>query len=202
MSELERIERRSGRGIVVRGNDIDTDQIIPGRFLRSISFVGLEEHVFADVRRTPDGVLKGHPFDQEHFEGASILVVNHNFGCGSSREHAPQALMRWGIRAIVGESFAEIFFGNCIALGIPAVTGSPGEIAALMDMIELDPSHQISLDLESLTVTSRAGTIRIQIPDGARSQLMDGTWDAMRTLLVAQDEIDDVAARLPYIRGF
>jgi 3-isopropylmalate/(R)-2-methylmalate dehydratase small subunit len=202
LSELESIERRTGRGIVVRGNDIDTDQIIPGRFLRSITFVGLEEHVFADVRRTPDGVLKGHPFDQDHFEGASILVVNRNFGCGSSREHAPQALMRWGIRAIVGESFAEIFFGNCVALGIPAVTGSPGEIAALMDAIELDPSHAISLDLENMTVTSRAGTIRIQMPDGARTQLTDGTWDAMRTLLAAADDIDAVAARLPYVRGF
>jgi 3-isopropylmalate/(R)-2-methylmalate dehydratase small subunit len=202
MSEPESIERRKGRGIVVRGNDIDTDQIIPGRFLRSITFVGLEEHVFADVRRTPDGVLKGHPFDQEHFEGASILVVNRNFGCGSSREHAPQALMRWGIRAIVGESFAEIFFGNCIALGIPAVTGSPGEIAALMDAIELDPSQEISLDLESMTVTSRAGTIRIRMPEGARTQLVEGTWDAMRTLLTAADDIDAVAARLPYVRGF
>jgi 3-isopropylmalate/(R)-2-methylmalate dehydratase small subunit len=202
MSELERIERRSGRAVVVRGDDIDTDQIIPARFMRSVSFAGLEEHVFTDVRRTPDGALKGHPFDDERYAGASILVVNRNFGCGSSREHAPRALARWGIRAILGESFAEIFFGNCTAMGVPAVTASRADIAALMDAIELDPTQVITLDIGAMTVTSRAGTIPIVIPNGARAQLLNGTWDAVRTLRVASDKIHEIAARLPYVAGF
>jgi 3-isopropylmalate/(R)-2-methylmalate dehydratase small subunit len=120
-----RVDGRRGRGVVVRGNDVDTDQIIPARYMTSIRFAGLEEFVFRDVRFNADGEPKGHPFDDRRFRGASILVVNKNFGCGSSREHAPQALQRWGIQALVGESFAEIFFGNCVALGIVAVTARP-----------------------------------------------------------------------------
>ena len=133
----ERVTERRGRGVVVRGNDIDTDQIIPARYMTSIRFAGLEEFVFRDVRFNADGEPKGHPFDDRRFRGASILVVNQNFGCGSSREHAPQALQRWGIQALVGESFAEIFFGNCVALGILAVTASRDNVARLMDAIEL-----------------------------------------------------------------
>ena len=119
-TDPEKIERREGRGVVVRGDDVDTDRIIPARYMKSISFAGLEEYVFADARRTQDGTLKDHPFNEDRFEGASVLVVNKNFGCGSSREHAPQALMRWGICAIVGESLAEIFLGNCTAIGCRA----------------------------------------------------------------------------------
>ena len=202
MSELEKIERRSGKGVVVRGDDIDTDQIIPARYMRSVSFTGLEDGVFADVRRNAEGEMKGHPFDDVLFDGASILVVNRNFGCGSSREHAPQALMRWGIRAMVGESFAEIFFGNCTAMGIPVVVASRDDVAALMDAIELDPGHEVTVDLVAETITSRAGTQKATIPKGARAQLIEGTWDAMRTLLVAKDVIRSTADALPYIRGF
>ena len=199
---LETIERRSGRGVVVRGNDIDTDQIIPARFLVSTTFEGLGEHAFADVRFTPDGVPKSHPFNEPRNAGARILLVNRNFGCGSSREHAPQALVRWGIRAIVGESFAEIFFGNCVALGVPAVAADPDDVARLMDAVELDPAQELALDLGAMTLTSRLGSLPVRLPDGTRRQLRDGTWDATRTLLLARDEIEATAARLPYLSAF
>ncbi len=199
---LERVESVLGRGIVVRGDNIDTDTIIPARFMKTVTFDGLEEHAFADVRRDPEGRPKGHPFDSPRFAGASILVVNRNFGCGSSREHAPQALGRWGIRAIVGESFAEIFFGNCIALGIPGVTAPRDDVYRLMDAVELDPDQPLELDLATRTLRFRGGTLSIEIPDWALGQLLEGTWDATRTLLVARDAIEETALRLPYLTGF
>ncbi len=198
----ERVSARRGRGVVVRGNDIDTDQIIPARYMTSIRFAGLEEFVFRDSRFTQDGVPKGHPFNDRRFRGAEILVVNQNFGCGSSREHAPQALARWGIRALVGESFAEIFFGNCVALGIPAVTAARADVARLMDAVELDPAQEIELDIAARTLTWRGGTASIKLPEGAREQLMDGSWDAMRTLLEARDQVLAKAESLPYVKGF
>jgi len=198
----ERVSARRGRAVVVRGNDIDTDQIIPARYMTSIRFAGLEEFVFRDSRFTQDGVAKGHPFDDRRFRGAEILVVNQNFGCGSSREHAPQALARWGIRGIVGESFAEIFFGNCVAMGVPAVTAARADVARLMDAVELDPSQEIALDLAARTVTWRGGSAAIKLPDGAREQLMDGSWDAMRTLLEARDQVLAKVESLPYAKGF
>lgn len=198
----ERITVRRGRGVVVRGNDIDTDQIIPARYMTSIRFAGLEEFVFRDSRFTSDGVPKGHPFNDRRFRGAQILVVNQNFGCGSSREHAPQALARWGIRAVVGESFAEIFFGNCVALGIPAVTAAREDVAKLMDAVELDPSQELEVDLSGLAVTWRGGRAAIAMPKGAREQLCDGSWDAMRTLLEAREQVLAKVATLPYARGF
>ena len=191
-----------GRGIVVRGDDIDTDRIIPARYLASVTFAGLEDGVFKDARFTPDQVEKDHPFNEKRFANASILVVNRNFGCGSSREHAPQALLRWGIRALIGESFAEIFFGNCTALGMPVVTASRDDVAALMDAIELDPAQEVSIDLEAGTASSRAGTIAVHMPDGTRQQLLDGTWNALQTLLGARERIRATAERLPYLRGF
>ncbi len=198
----ERVAARSGRGVVVRGNDIDTDQIIPARYMTSIRFAGLEEFVFRDVRFNADGQPKGHPFDDRRFRGASILVVNTNFGCGSSREHAPQALQRWGIQALVGESFAEIFFGNCVALGILAVTAARDDVAKLMDAVELDPAQEVVIDLEKQTVSWRGGSAPVQMPDGARKQLLDGSWDAMRTLLEARDATLAKVASLPYASGF
>lgn len=198
----ERVTSRRGRGVVVRGNDIDTDQILPARYMTSIRFAGLEEFVFRDVRFTGDGVAKGHPFDDRRFRGAEVLVVNQNFGCGSSREHAPQALARWGIRAVVGESFAEIFFGNCVALGIPAVIAARGDVARLMDAVELDPAQEVAVDLAARTVSWRGGSAPVRMPEGAREQLMDGSWDAMRTLLEARERILAKAASLPYVKGF
>jgi len=203
MSEKsEKVEGRVGKAVVLRGDDVDTDRIIPARYMKSITFAGLEDYVFIDARFTPDGTEKDHPFNEKRFRSASILVVNKNFGCGSSREHAPQALMRWGIRAIVGESFAEIFFGNCVALGIPAVIASEDDVAALMDSVELDPAQEVHVDLAAGTVSSRAGVVPIQMPEGPRRQLLEGTWDAVRNLLEARDQIAETAGRLPYIKGF
>ncbi len=198
----QRIERVSGSGLVVRGDDIDTDEIIPARFMKGVTFEGLEDHAFEDVRRDSEGQLKGHPMDDPRFSGASILVVNRNFGCGSSREHAPQALRRWGIQAIVAESFAEIFLGNCVALGLPPVNAPHEDVARIMDSVELDPTQEISIDLEARTLTYRGGTLEIGIADGPRAQLLDGSWDALQTLLAAEEAIHATAGRLPYLRDF
>ena len=192
----ESVRRVAGRACPVRGNDIDTDRIIPARFLRCVVFDGLGEHAFEDDRRQAKG---DHPLDDPRFTGASILVVGQNFGCGSSREHAPQALMRRGFRAFVGGSFAEIFFGNCVALGLPCVTLAEADLAALTDSIELDPSQEVVVDLEARVVTSRAGRMSLGIPDGARRQLLDGTWNATSVLLEAGPAIEATAARLPYL---
>jgi len=194
--EVVRVE---GRGCVVRGNDIDTDRIIPARFLRCVTFDGLGEHAFADDREQAKG---DHPLDQEHYDGAAILIVGHNFGSGSSREHAPQALMRRGFRAFLGGSFAEIFHGNCVALGLPCATLPDDALAALMDAVELDPGQNLVFDLEARSVTSRVGTQPVVMHEGARGQLTSGSWDATSVLLAAGGDIDATAAGLPYVRGF
>jgi len=187
-----------GRGIPLPGNDIDTDRIIPARFLKSVTFEGLEAHVFADDRtQNPD-----HPFNEDRYQGAAILVVGVNFGCGSSREHAPEALRRWGIRGIVGESFGEIFFGNCTALGVPCLTAEMADVRWLMDAVARQPGREIVLDLEKGEVRFGDRTIAAAIPDGARRQLVTGTWNATGVLLEAGEAIERVARSLPYIRGF
>lgn len=194
-----RIERVAGRGCVLRGSDIDTDRIIPARYLRSVSFDGLGEHAFEDDRIQAKG---NHPLDDGRFAGASILVVGENFGCGSSREHAPQSLMRFGFDAFIGASFAEIFAGNCTALGLPCLTLEAAELAALMDSVELDPGQELVIDLEARTVTSRAGTMPAGIRDGTRQQLLEGSWNATSVLLEAGGAIEGAAERLPYLGGF
>ncbi len=195
----EVVKRIEGRGCVVRGNDIDTDRIIPARFLRCVTFDGLGEHAFEDDRQQAEGT---HPFDDERFVGASILVVGENFGCGSSREHAPQALMRWGFQAFIGGSFAEIFLGNCTALGLPCVTLGGDDLAALMDTVAGNPEQVVEIDLEARTVKSRAGTVEATIADGARRQLLKGTWNATHVLLEAGDAIEETAAQIPYLNDF
>jgi 3-isopropylmalate/(R)-2-methylmalate dehydratase small subunit len=195
----DRVERVSGRAAVLRGDDIDTDRIIPARFLRCVVFDGLGEHAFEDDRQQAKG---DHPFDREEFDGARILVVGRNFGCGSSREHAPQALMRRGFQAFVGSSFAEIFFGNCTALGLPCVTLAPADLARLMDAVEADPAQEVVVDLETRSVRCRAGSFPAGIPDGTRGQLLDGSWNATAVLLEAGDAIERTASRLPYVSGF
>jgi 3-isopropylmalate/(R)-2-methylmalate dehydratase small subunit len=194
-----RVERVVGAACVLRGDDIDTDRIIPARYLRQVTFEGLGEHAFEDDRKQAKG---DHPLDAERFAGAAILVVGRNFGCGSSREHAPQALMRRGFRAFVGASFAEIFFGNCVALGLPCVTLGAEDLARLMDAVEADPAQQVVVDLLARTVGCRAGSFPAQIPDGARGQLLEGSWNATAVLLQAGDAIEACARRLPYVSGF
>ena len=197
--EAAKIERVVGRGCVLRGDNIDTDRIIPARYLRCVNFDGLGEHAFEDDRAQAKG---DHPFDDERFAGAKILIVGHNFGSGSSREHAPQALMRRGFRAFLGASFAEIFAGNCTALGLPWLTLTEHDLALLMDCVELSPEHEIEVDLEARTVSSRAGIMRAGIPDGVRDQLLGGNWNATSVLLEAGDAIEATAARLAYVNGY
>ncbi len=187
----------TGRGIPLLGNDIDTDRIIPARFLKCVTFEGLGRHVFADDRAQAPGQ---HPFDQPQYQGAEILVVNANFGCGSSREHAPQALAKWGIRALIGESFAEIFFGNCLALGIPCVTAPASLIQTLQKAVAEDPQLRLTLDLPNKQVRWQNHAAAVEIPQGAWQMLVQGTWDATGQLLAATAQIQQVAACLPYLR--
>lgn len=186
-----------GRSVVVRGADIDTDRIIPARFLRTVTFDDLGGHAFEDDRATGE-----HPFDQARFQGASILLANANFGCGSSREHAPQALMRWGIKGFVAESFAEIFFGNCIAMGLPCVRVAAEGMQTLMAAIERDPAQEIAIDLATRTVRYAGGEQAAAIADGPREQFLKGSWDSLGQLLAAGDRIESTTRKLPYMAGF
>ena len=187
----------SGRGLPLRGNDIDTDRIIPARYLRSITFDGMEQHLFEDDRKTV-----AHPLDDPRFTGSSILVVNSNFGCGSSREHAPQAIRRWGIKAIVGESFAEIFFGNSMMIGMPCVTASGEDVKALQDAIEADPGVEVRIDLAAGTCDAGAFRCRVALPENIRDAFTTGAWDTTGLLLDRYEEVNAKAARLPYVAGF
>lgn len=200
---MRRITNVSGRGLPLRGNDIDTDRIMPARFLRAVTFDGLEKHVFEDDRKGGGAhPYNRHPFDVSSFQGASILVVNANFGCGSSREHAPQGLQRWGIGAIVGESFAEIFFGNSVMIGLPCVTASPEDVRNLQDRIERDPGTSMTLDLAAGTVQAGELCIDVSMPSRAREALITGAWDTTGLLLDRYEEVESAAKRLPYVAGF
>ncbi|MGA0198461.1 MAG: 3-isopropylmalate dehydratase small subunit [Prochlorotrichaceae cyanobacterium] len=186
-----------GRAIPLSGNDIDTDRIIPARFLRCVTFDGLGAHAFEDDRAQCQGE---HPFDKAVYQGASILLVNRNFGCGSSREHAPQALAKWGIKAIVGESFAEIFFGNCLAMGIPCLTASSETLTKVQETIVADPQCTVTIDVEKreLQVAGQPA-IPLTLAEGPQQMLVGGTWDACGQLVAAAEQIQSTAARLPYL---
>lgn len=192
------IQSIDGRGIPVRGNDIDTDRIIPARYLRAITFEGLGEHAFEDDRKSDPN----HPFDKAQYQGAKVLIVNGNFGCGSSREHAPQALQKWGIETIVGESFAEIFQGNCTAMGVPCLTASPADIVKIQNAVTENPKQEINVDLKTRKLTCGDLEIDLKIPDGNRLQLIEGAWDATGMLLEGQEAVKDIAQKLPYVSGF
>jgi len=198
---VETVERVTGTGVPVRGNDIDTDQIIPARFLKVVTFDGLGQFVFQDVRFTDDDEPKDHPFNEDRFRDASILVVNANFGCGSSREHAPQALKRWGIDAIVGESFAEIFAGNCLALGVPTVTASAEEIEALQDFVDENPDAEIDVDVADETVTYGDTELDATVDDAQRRALVEGVWDTTALMKSNAETVAETAASLPYIEA-
>ena len=207
--------RLSGRGLPLPGGDIDTDRITPARFLKSVTFDGLGDAVFADERAAANERGQTHPFDDGRFDGAQILVVGRNFGCGSSREHAPQALMRAGIRAIVGESFAEIFAGNCTALGIPTVRASASAVEQVQRQIGEEPQTQLSVDLSDMVIRlgghSEGSTasnaeapaeaeIPVTMPEGQRQALLSGAWDSTGVLLGNRDAVDALARRLPYVK--
>ncbi len=192
------ITRVTGRGLPVRGNDLDTDRIMPARFLVSVSFEGLERHLFEDDRKADPG----HPFNNARYAGASILVVNANFGCGSSREHAPQGLRRYGIRAIVGESYSEIFQGNAAVIGLPCFVADHDAVSRLQDLVEKDPATAISADVKSGAVTAGSLKIAASRAPALRDAFLSGQWNPTAMLLDRFDEVRAVAARLPYVRGF
>jgi 3-isopropylmalate/(R)-2-methylmalate dehydratase small subunit len=197
------ISRVIGPALVLRGDDIDTDRIIPARFLKCVAFDGLGEQVFADDRAELGG---SHPFDRPAHRDATILLVNRNFGCGSSREHAPQALMRWGIRAVVGESFAEIFYGNCLALGIPCLQAQHDKMLAIQAAAAADPTILFSIDLAQASLTAgdpNAGqSWNLELAAGPQLMLVSGQWDGTGQLLARDSELTATAARLPYLSGF
>jgi 3-isopropylmalate/(R)-2-methylmalate dehydratase small subunit len=193
---VSEVKTVSGRGVPLVGNDIDTDRIIPARYLKAITFDGLGEGTFIDDRKALNGQ---HPFDQPQYQGAKVLVVNRNFGCGSSREHAPQALAKWGIQALIGESFAEIFFGNCVAIGVPAVTADAANVKKLQELIAANPQADVTLNLETLQVQIGDFTAPITINEGTRSTFISGTWDACGQLVANTDQIRATAAKLPYV---
>lgn len=225
---IERIECVEGTAVPVRGDNIDTDRIIPARFLRSVSFEGLEDHLFEDDRaQAPD-----HPVSNPRYANASVMIVNANFGCGSSREHAPQAIRRRGIRAIIGESYSEIFFGNSVALGMPCVTADPRAVAILMEIVEQRPTTPVLIDLTNMIVSlpllndrgelvdvlpeeivhelgrppgpvmGASQEFPVRLPAAARDSFLQGTWDATALLLDRFEEVENVAKRLPYLSGW
>ncbi|MCC6163299.1 MAG: 3-isopropylmalate dehydratase small subunit [Acidobacteria bacterium] len=202
MSGAVRIDRVEGRLIPLRGQDIDTDRIIPARFLRVITFDGLERHAFEDDIASRAQAGDPHPFAQDRFAGARILVVNRNFGCGSSREHAPQALQRWGISAIVGESYSEIFFGNSLAIGLPCVSATPSDLEWLQTLAETGDAGEAVLDLTTMTLTAGDRTIAVNAPKPAVEAFVTGAWDATGLLLEDKAAVEATAARLPYVSSF
>ena len=200
---VERIRQLRGTALPLRGDDIDTDRIIPARFLKAISFEGLEDHLFEDDRR--EAASSGgpvHPVDNPAYRDASVMIVHANFGCGSSREHAPQAIRRRGIRAIVGQSFSEIFFGNSVALGMPCPTASAESLRALMDIAERNPTAVIVVNLDAMRVTAGDASFEISLPAAAREAFLDGSWDATGLLVDDYDAVRRVAGNLPYVSGW
>ena len=202
MSEIVKITQVSGTAVPIRGNDIDTDRIIPARYLKEATFARMGEYPFFDERFDASGGKKAHPFNKPEYKGASILFVNKNFGCGSSREHAPQALYRFGINAIVGESFAAIFAGNCTIMGMPAVTASAADIETLMKTVENDPQTRFMVDIEKKIIAFGTQRIAIDLPETYRSALTSGSWDSTALLRANLDQVKKTAAKLPYITRF
>ncbi|MCH2207161.1 MAG: 3-isopropylmalate dehydratase small subunit [Lentisphaerales bacterium] len=198
MANDQIIKAVKGTGVTVRGNDIDTDRIIPARFLKCVVFEGLGEFAFADDRAQLAKKGEVHPFDKPEFAGSSILFANKNFGCGSSREHAPQSLSRWGIKSIVAESYSEIFFGNNVSMGIPCVIANEENIEKLMAANEADPKAECVVDVDKLTASVGEVSVPVTLADGPREQFLQGSWDVTAELLANTDAIEETAAQLPY----
>jgi 3-isopropylmalate/(R)-2-methylmalate dehydratase small subunit len=198
---LEKITRITGSAVFIPGADIDTDRIIPARFMKCVTFDGLGEYAFYDVRFNPDtGEKTDHPLNDPRFDDATILVAGVNFGCGSSREHAPQSLAKYGFRAVIAESFAEIFFGNSTGLAMPCVVATAADIARLAADIESNPTMEVTIDLEAMRVRTGAGQdFPVVMPDSAREALVSGRWDPIQELLDNEARINAKAKELPYI---
>ncbi|WP_138005001.1 3-isopropylmalate dehydratase small subunit [Halalkalirubrum salinum] len=197
MAGVPQIRRIAGTGVPIRGDDIDTDQILPARFMKEVTFDNMGEYAFYDARRDENGVINDHPLNT--YTGANIAVVNRNFGCGSSREHAPQGLMRWGMEGIVGESFAEIFRDNCKSLGVPAMTADAETVDRLQTFIEENPEAGIELDVREKTITFDGEVVDAEIDHAMREALLEGTWDTTAVMRSNMDRVRDVANSLPYV---
>lgn len=196
---LAKITQITGRAVNVPGNDIDTDRIIPARFMKCVSFDGLGEFLFYDVRKNADGSNTQHPLNDPRFKGATILLSGANFGCGSSREHAPQAIQKYGFKAVVAENFAEIFFGNCTTLGIPCLSASREDIAKVVAAIQANPGVEVVIDVAAQEIRFGSQKIKAAIRESARDALINGRWDSIGELLEGRDAVRATAAKLPYM---
>jgi len=196
---LAKITQVTGRAVNVAGNDIDTDRIIPARFMKCVSFDGLGEFLFYDVRKNEDGSNKPHPLNEARFQGATILLSGANFGCGSSREHAPQAIQKYGFRAVIAENFAEIFFGNSTTLGMPCVCATREDIAKIAAAVEANPQTEVVVDVAALEVRFGGQKIKITQRESARDSLINGRWDSIGELLEGKDAVKALTAKLPYL---
>tara|TARA_Y100000589_G_scaffold107954_1_gene102573 strand:+ start:785 stop:1387 length:603 start_codon:yes stop_codon:yes gene_type:complete len=198
---LEKIKEVKGKAVYVQGNDIDTDRIIPARFMKCVTFDGLGEFLFYDVRKDAEGNDKEHPLNESRFSEASILISNANFGCGSSREHAPQALYRYGFRAILAESYAEIFFGNCCGLGVPCAVATHENIKKISNLVDSHPETEVHLDIANSEITAGELTFSVDIPPGAKEALTQGRWDPIAELLEAEKDVHELVNQLGYVPG-
>ncbi len=196
---LAKITSVTGRAVNVPGNDIDTDRIIPARFMKCVTFDGLGEFLFNDVRKQLDGTLKEHPLNEARFTGATILLSGANFGCGSSREHAPQAIAKYGFKAVIAENFAEIFFGNSTTLGMPCVTASREDIAKIADAVNANPQSEVVIDLVKLEVRFAGQSVKIAQRESARDSLVNGRWDAIGELIDGKTDVQSTAGKLAYM---
>ena len=196
---LAKITSVTGRAVNVPGNDIDTDRIIPARFMKCVTFDGLGEFLFFDVRKNADGTDRPHPLNEARFKGATVLLSGANFGCGSSREHAPQAIQKYGFKAIVAENFAEIFFGNCTTLGIPCATAAREDIAKIAAAIEANPATEIVVDVAKQEIRFGGQTVKAEVRAAARDALVNGRWDAIGELLDGMAAMKTTATKLPYL---